>query len=254
MSVTVRGYYNNYIWVLKLGYKLILHYLPMVKIRTPPLATVSLIALNLLIFAFGFLTDTHIWIIRNFGFVPDSVFDSSRMGSSRQSYEYQADPTSLENVAASTFIRLLSSMFIHSNVTHIVFNLAALAYIGGYSERSIGTGRYVVIYFLSGICAALFHGAIASYVLDSGQTLLIGASGAISGVLGIAAALGNRRAYYWLIIQIVFAVVGSVTSIPIAFTAHVGGFLAGLALTKFIVRGELFRRREADRIDEGGAD
>jgi rhomboid protease GluP len=83
--------------------------------------------------------------------------------------------------------------------------------------------------------------------------LLIGASGAISGVLGIAAALGNRRAYYWLIIQIVFAVVGSVTSIPIAFTAHVGGFLAGLALTKFIVRGELFRR-EADRIDEGGAD
>ncbi|MGH9978356.1 MAG: hypothetical protein ACRD8Z_21380, partial [Nitrososphaeraceae archaeon] len=73
-----------------------------------------------------------------------------------------------------------------------------------------------------------------------------------SGVLGIAAAIGNRRAYYWLIIQIVFAFVGSVTLIPIAFTAHVGGFLAGLILTKLMVRGELFRSREVNRMDEGG--
>jgi rhomboid protease GluP len=50
-------------------------------------------------------------------------------------------------------------------------------------------------------------------------------------VLGIAAAVGNTRAYYWLVFQIIFAVVGSVTSIPIAFAAHIGGFIAGLALT-----------------------
>ena len=69
-----------------------------------------------------------------------------------------------------------------------------------------------------------------------GQTLLIGASGAISGVLGIAAANWEPESFYsWLIIQIVFAFVGSVTSIPIAFTAHVGGFLAGVILTKLIV-------------------
>lgn len=152
------------------------------------------------------------------------------------------------------FVRLLSSMFIHSNLAHIVFNLAALGYIGIYSERSIGTAKYVAVYLLSGICAALFHGSIASYVLDSGQTSLIGASGAISGVLGIAAAIGNRRAYYWLIIQVVFAFIGIVTSIPIAFTAHIGGFLAGVVLTKLIVRGELFRKREASRVDRGGVD
>jgi rhomboid protease GluP len=81
---------------------------------------------------------------------------------------------------------------------------------------------------------------------------LIGASGAISGVLGIAAAIGNRRAYYWLIIQIVFAFVGSVALIPIAFTAHVGGFLTGVILTKLMVRGEFLRRREVNRTDEGG--
>ncbi|HZD36801.1 MAG TPA: rhomboid family intramembrane serine protease, partial [Nitrososphaeraceae archaeon] len=138
---------------------------------------------------------------------------------------------------------------IHASIAHIIFNMAALAYIGVYAERSIGTGRYVAIYFLSGICAALFHGALASYVLGSGQTLLIGASGAISGVLGIAAAIGNRRAYYWLIIQIALAFLGSVTSIPIAFTAHIGGFLAGVILTKLMVERELFQRRNVPSRD-----
>jgi rhomboid protease GluP len=224
----------------------------MVNIRNLPLATVSLIALNLLVFAFGFITDSNAWIIANFGFVPDSIFNTDSVNTSRESYTFQADPRSLENSATSTLIRLMSSMFIHASITHIVFNLAALAYVGGYSERSIGTARYVVIYFLSGICAALFHGVLASYILASGQTLLIGASGAISGVLGIAAAIGNRRAYYWLIFQIIFAFVGSVTSIPIAFTAHIGGFLAGVSLTKFMVKGQLHRRREPNRMDEGG--
>jgi membrane associated rhomboid family serine protease len=224
----------------------------MVKFRTFPIATVSLIALNLLVFAFGFLTDSHLWIIENFGFVPDSVFEKNGVDTSRQSSTLKVNPTSPENSVTSTLIRLVSSMFIHASITHIVFNLAALAYIGGYSERSIGIGRYVVIYFLSGIFAALFHGVIASYVLGSGQTLLIGASGAISGVLGIAAAIGNRRAYYWLIVQVVFAFVGSVTLIPIAFTAHIGGFLAGVILTKLMVNGEMLQRREANRTDEGG--
>lgn len=224
----------------------------MVNLRTLPIATVLLIALNVLVYIFGFLTDSHTWLITNFGFVPDSLFERNGVGSSLQSNTFQSDPKGLGNGVTSNLIRLLSSMFIHASVTHIVFNLAALAYIGGYSERSIGTGKYVVIYFLSGICAGLFHGVIASYVLGSGQTLLIGASGAISGVLGIAAAIGNRRAYYWLIIQIVFAFVGSVTSIPIAFTAHIGGFLAGAILTKLMVKGEFFQGRDANRMDEGG--
>ena len=224
----------------------------MVNFRTLPVATISLIVLNLLVFAYGFFTDTHLWIIENFGFIPDSVFDRNSVDPLRQSFTARENPTYLDTDATSTLIRLISSIFIHANVTHIVFNLAALAYIGGYSERSIGTGRYVVIYFLSGICAALFHGVIASFFLGSGETLLIGASGAISGVLGIAAAIGNRRAYYWLIIQIVFAFVGSVALIPIAFTAHVGGFLTGVILTKLMVRGEFLRRREVNRTDEGG--
>jgi len=83
--------------------------------------------------------------------------------------------------------------------------------------------------------------------LGSGQELLIGASGAISVVLGIASAAGNTRAYYWLILQIMFAVFGPIASIPIAFTAHIGGFFAGVFLTKLFVGVESKKRAKYSR-------
>ena len=221
----------------------------MARYRNLPIATISLIVLNVLIFVLGFVTDSHTQIIRDYGFIPDSIFNTDN---SQTDYNIPTGHEAVGNSAYSTLVRLFSSMFIHVNIAHIAFNLLALAYIGGYAEKSIGSSKYVAIYFLSGIFAALFHGVIASYLLDSGQTLLIGASGAISGILGIVAAMGNRRAYYWLIFQIVFAFIGSVSSIPIAFTAHIGGFLAGVILTKFLVRREDSRRREPERMEEGG--
>ena len=123
-------------------------------------------------------------------------------------------------------------MFVHASIVHIAFNLFALAYLGVYAERAVGVPRYILVYLTSGIVAALFYGAIASYILHNGNVVLMSASGAISGVLGIAAVTGNRRAYYWLALQIVFAVIGSIGALPIAFTAHVGGFIAGAAMTK----------------------
>jgi membrane associated rhomboid family serine protease len=104
-------------------------------------------------------------------------------------------------------------MFIHAGFAHIAFNLFALGYLGGYAERAIGVPRYVLVYFMSGIVAALFHGAIASYILHNENVVLKGASGAISGVFGIAAVAGNTRAYYWLVLQIVFAVIGSISAL-----------------------------------------
>ena len=79
-------------------------------------------------------------------------------------------------------------------------------------------------------------------MLGNSHTVLIGASGAISGILGIAAASGNTRAYYWLILQIVFAIIGSFTAIQVAFTAHIGGFLAGVLLTKAFIMVEQNKR------------
>jgi rhomboid protease GluP len=141
-------------------------------------------------------------------------------------------------------------MFIHSGIAHLAFNILALGYLGGYAERSVGIPRYILIYILAGIAGALFHSVIASYILGSGHVILIGASGAISGVLGIAAAAGNARAYYWLILQIVFAIFGSFAAIPIAFTAHIGGFIAGVFLTKLFIGIE--RKKRAKHLRPSG--
>jgi membrane associated rhomboid family serine protease len=217
-----------------------------------PVATASIILLNAVIFAIGILSGEQTQIIQNYGFVPNHIFNTdyennnnaqqNPLTSLLQSPETQS-PASSSSSISDSLTRLFSSMFIHANVAHIGFNLFALAYLGGYAERAIGVPRYVLVYFTSGIVAALFHGAIASYVLHNGDVVLIGASGAISGVLGIAAVAGNTRAYYWLVLQIVFAVIGSISALPIAFTAHVGGFIAGAIMTKVLVRLEQSKRK-----------
>ncbi|MEJ7642252.1 MAG: rhomboid family intramembrane serine protease [Candidatus Nitrosocosmicus sp.] len=179
-----------------------------------PLDTISLIVINAAIFAIEFLTDSQSQIIRNYGFIPGSLFNAD--GLTEFNNQQNGD-----NGFLSSLVRMFTSMFIHANIAHIAFNLAALAYMGGFAEKAIGIPRYLSVYFLSGMFAAFFHGIIASYLLNNGQVLLVRASGAISGIFGMSAALGNRQTYYWLVFQIVFAFLGSVSSIPIAFTANV---------------------------------
>ena len=117
----------------------------------------------------------------------------------------------------------------------IFHGISDLLYLGDFAERSIGVPRYIFVYLISGIAGALLHGIVASYVLGNGNIVLIGASGAISGVLWIAAGAGDAEAYYWLMLQVVFAIIGAFTSIPTAFTAHVGRFVAGFLLAKVLM-------------------
>jgi rhomboid protease GluP len=235
----------------------------MMQIKRFPVATASIITLNAVIFAIGLLSDSQTQIIQNYGFIPNHLFyadntnddgnnnnpaDSAQQNPLSSSLPLQSSEPQSSSPQPSlpeSLTRLFTSMFIHANIAHIVFNLFALVYLGGYAERAIGVPRYVLVYLISGIVAALFHGIIASYILHNGDIVLVGASGAISGVLGIAAAAGNSRAYYWLVLQIVFAVIGSVSALPIAFTAHVGGFIAGVLLTKVLVKLEQTKRKKS---------
>jgi rhomboid protease GluP len=233
----------------------------MVQIKRIPVATASIITLNAVIFAIGLLSDSQTQIIQNYGFIPNDLFyagnanddrnnnpaDSAQQNPLSSSLPLQSsEPQSSSSPSLpESLTRLFTSMFIHANIAHIAFNLFALVYLGGYAERAIGVPRYVLVYLISGIVAALFHGIIASYILHNGDVVLVGASGAISGVLGIAAAAGNSRAYYWLVLQIVFAVIGSVSALPIAFTAHVGGFIAGVLMTKVLVKLEQTKRKKS---------
>jgi rhomboid protease GluP len=233
----------------------------MMQIKRFPVATASIITLNAVIFAIGLLSDSQTQIIQNYGFIPNDLFyagnanddrnnnpaDSAQQNLLSSSLPLQSsEPQSSSSPSLpESLTRLFTSMFIHANIAHIAFNLFALVYLGGYAERAIGVPRYVLVYLISGIVAALFHGIIASYILHNGDVVLVGASGAISGVLGIAAAAGNSRAYYWLVLQIVFAVIGSVSALPIAFTAHVGGFIAGVLMTKVLVKLEQTKRKKS---------
>jgi len=193
----------------------------MLKLGTLPPVTTTLVVVNILIFAYGVFTNTQNSIISNYGFVPNGLFK--------------------EGYLLDGILRLFTSMFIHAGIAHIAFNLFALAYMGGFAERSIGRPKFIVLYLLAGLGGALFHGIIAVYILGNGYSVLIGASGAISGILGISAALGDIRGYYWLAIQVLYVFIGSVASLSIAFAAHVGGFITGLALTKLLI--ELERRK-----------
>lgn len=188
----------------------------------PPITTILMIV-NGLVFAYGMITGTQDRIISNYGFIPNYFFYGNHSFS-------------------DSIVRLFSSMFLHAGIAHIAFNLFALAYLGGFAEKSIGKTRYLGTYLAAGIAGALLHGTVYTLILGNSSNVLIGASAAISGVMGITAALGNIRGYYWLAIQILYAFIGSVTSIPIAFTAHIGGFMAGLLLTKLLIVVEQKRR------------
>jgi membrane associated rhomboid family serine protease len=235
----------------------------MMQIKRFPVATASIITLNAVIFAIGLLSGSQTQIIQNYGFIPNHLFyvgsanddgnninnpaDRAQQNPSSSLLPLQSsEPQSSSSPSLpESLTRLFTSMFIHANIAHIAFNLFALVYLGGYAERAIGVSRYVLVYLISGIVAALFHGIVASYILHNGAVVLIGASGAISGILGVAAAAGNSRAYYWLVLQTVFAVIGSVIAIPIAFTAHVGGFIAGVLMTKVLVKLEQTKRKKS---------
>ena len=176
----------------------------MIQIKRFPVSTASIITLNAVIFAIGILSGSQTQIIQNYGFIPNHLFYVGNNVNENENNNNPADSVqqnplySLLRLQSSepqcssfsllpeSFVRLFTSMFIHANIAHIAFNLFALAYLGGYAERAIGVPRYVLVYLISGIVAALFHGIIASYILHNGYVVLIGASGAISGVLGIA--------------------------------------------------------------------
>ncbi len=197
----------------------------MLRFGNPPPITTILIVINGLIFAYGMITGSQEKIILHYGFIPNNLFHD--------------DSHSL----LDSVLRLFTSMFVHANIAHISFNLFALAYMGGFAERSIGVSRFVPLYIASGIAGGLLHGIVSSFILFNGNDILVGASGAISGVLGVSAALGNIRGYYWLAIQVLYVFIGSFTSLSIAFVAHVGGFITGLLLTRVMVQIERYKRK-----------
>ena len=149
------------------------------------------------------------------------------------------------------YFNFLSSMFMHGGIMHIFGNMLFLFIFGDNIENQIGHIRYAVFYLLCGFAAAIAQIAMGP---DSVVPML-GASGAIAGVLGGYVLLFPKRqvrailfnflttipAYVaigiWIVYQLVLGYLSPAGSGGVAYAAHIGGFIAGLALIKVFALG-----------------
>ncbi|MFZ1399020.1 MAG: rhomboid family intramembrane serine protease, partial [Candidatus Promineifilaceae bacterium] len=157
---------------------------------------------------------------------------------------------------------LLTSMFMHGGWAHILGNMLYLWIFGDNLEDRLGHRRYLIFYLLVGLLASLAH-VFASVLLgDNLQIPSLGASGAIAGVLGgylllfpqnrvtviLVRVVTQVRAIFavglWFVLQLVGGL-GTLTggSDGVAYAAHIGGFIAGLALIKLFANGRSPRQR-----------
>jgi membrane associated rhomboid family serine protease len=194
--------------------------------RRAPVVTYALIALNLAVFAYQFLLlapGQNELFVRRHGVIPLFLF--SGYGPS-----------------VST---LFTSMFIHGGLLHLLSNMWFLHIFGDNVEDALGHVRFAMFYLFAGISAALVHGLTDT----ASQLPMVGASGAISGVLGAYLLMFPQARvvtlFFVLLLELpallfilgwflwqVFSGFGELSGsqgLGVAFFAHVGGFLAGVA-------------------------
>jgi rhomboid protease GluP len=130
-------------------------------------------------------------------------------------------------IARHEYWRLVAYGFLHTNLLHLAANMICLALWGGHLERRVGAFYFIVIY----VCA-LIAGAVVSNVTHSGPYLTVGASGAISGVLGALLSLwilGRvELSANFFVINIGLNAALAASAPGIDWGAHVGGFAAGM--------------------------
>lgn len=130
------------------------------------------------------------------------------------------------------YYRLLAAMFLHGSLVHFIMNSFVLYYLGGHLERLVGPLRYGILYFFAGLVSSVFV-----VIFGAANTVTIGASGAIFGIIGGLLMLTFLRPKWFtegairsirqlMIINLVFTFVVPNISIP----GHLGGLLMGMVL------------------------
>ncbi|MDX3521024.1 rhomboid family intramembrane serine protease [Streptomyces scabiei] len=148
--------------------------------------------------------------------------------------------SSLQGVAEGQWYRLVTSMFLHGSVTHILFNMLSLWWIGGPLEAALGRARYLTLYFASGLA-----GSALTYLFAAPNQPSLGASGAIFGLFGATGVLMRRLRYDMrpLIILLVINLIFTFSPMfNIAWEAHVGGLVGGVLIGYAMVHAPRERR------------
>ena len=203
--------------------------------------TALLIAANCTVFLFElFLSSEGDAFLANFALVPAALFGPGRTSQGLPAW-------------ATVF----TSMFLHGGIVHVAGNMLYLWIFGNNIEDAMGRLRFMFFYVLCGVIAACAH----AFANTQSQVPMIGASGAVSGVLGAYLMLYPRARVitlmvfgfyirtievpamfvlgFWFILQFVNALISSQSGMGVAWYAHIGGFVAGILLIG------LFKRRNA---------
>ena len=232
-----------------------------------PVVNYLLIAMNILVFVFLQGLGTNDTFTYSFSTVPQEIVSGRDVVTPRRNVE---DPLSgerftlpgLQPTPGSVYFTLVTSMFMHGGIAHLFGNMLFLWIFGDNLENALGRRRYLTFYLVCGLIAGLSH--VAATTLLNGNMLIpsLGASGAISGVLGAYLILFPRRRVrvlmmrtvtevpafmalgLWFLFQLVngLGILGADSQAGgVAYAAHIGGFIAGCALIK------LFGSRQALR-------
>jgi membrane associated rhomboid family serine protease len=229
------------------------------RLRTP-FVTYVLIALNVLVFFFLQGGGTNERFTYSFSTVPQEIRTGEDVaGEVPVEAGGQQGTIPLQPTPGSVYLTLLVSMFMHGGLMHLLGNMLFLWIFGDNVEDDLGHARYTGFYLLTGIIASLSH-VVSTFVLgDNPYIPSLGASGAISGVMGGYLVLHPKRrvrvimlrmltdipAYaavgLWFLFQLIsaFGVIGQGPQAGggVAFMAHIGGFLAGVVLVKLFSLG-----------------
>lgn len=151
-------------------------------------------------------------------------------------------------VAQGEVWRLVSSMFLHASIVHVAVNMLALYFLGSFAEQTFGGGRFLALYLVSGLA-----GGVAALYFSEFSVPVVGASGAIFGILGGILGFAIRRGTFTMrnpvIMQLVFIAAINLfigASIPnISNTAHIGGMVGGLFFGALIATSIYSRKRGA---------
>lgn len=229
-----------------------------------PYINYLLIAINVLVFIFLQGMGNDISFTYAFSTVPQEIVTGNDIVTSDR---ILTDPYTgneftlpgLRETPVPVLFTLITSMFMHGGFAHILGNMLFLWVFGDNLENRLGHMRYLLFYLATGIIASLCH-VYSTQLL--GHNMLIpslGASGAISGVLGGYVLLFPKRRVtvimirfvthvsawvaigIWIVFQIIngLGVLGGSEAGGVAYAAHIGGFFAGLILIKFFLPRQL---------------
>src|SRR5688572_3610673 len=231
--------------------------------HTTPVINYLLIILNIFVFVFWQKLGSDINFTFAYSTVPAEILSGKDIVTGAKVIEdpVTGDPVTMPGLRPTpipVYLTLLTSMFMHGGWAHLGGNMLFLWIFGDNLEHAMGHKRYLIFYLVCGVIASLAHVFSASFLNDSTLVPSLGASGAISGVLGGYILLfPGRSVRVWVLMTIIslpaFLVLGiwfvfqfvngmgtlggNEAAGGVAYAAHIGGFVAGLILVK------LFRRK-----------